>query len=173
MDIFIEEIVKKKKRPLRFLTSLGAILLGIILIIIILALGVNFIQFLPSVLMIAIIAVGYGIYYVITSDNVEFEYSLVNSDIDIDKIINRKKRKHLYTISLYNLEAFGTRNHPDFEGFLKNPLAKKVYACHDKKAKDIFYLVFNQGSTKTMLFINPSEKIIQQIAKRNPKTPLI
>ncbi|MBR5155861.1 MAG: hypothetical protein IKW62_05225 [Clostridia bacterium] len=169
MDVFIEEIVRKKKTQGDFLLVLGVLLLGSLISAVLLAIVLPvFIKYGTFVLAL-VIAVIYGVYYVVTSVNVEYEYALVNAELDVDKIINKTRRKRLATPNIREIEDFGTKKEPGFGRYLKNSSITKVYACRDKKAEDIFFLVYNQGDTKMMLIFNPSAEIIDQIAKRNPQ----
>ena len=173
MDIFIEEMVKKHKTTSAKLLSAGSIVLGLLFVILLFAVIFPlFYQFSSLILVLAAVIL-YGIYTLASSFNVEYEYSLVNSEMDIDQITNRKKRKHLATVSLHGLESFGTLKNPDFSRYAQMTEVKKIYACRDKSAEDTFFLVANIGTAKTMLVFSPNEKIKEQIAKRNPKKPMI
>lgn len=171
--VFIEEIVKRKKTATDYLATAAVLALGAalaaILITIILPVFIKF----GTVVLLLVVAVFYGIYYFLQTVDVEFEYSLVNAEIDVDKIMGKKRRKRMVTVYIRDLEDFGTRKNPEFNRYMSNSDIKKVYACRDKNADDIFFTVYNEGSTRIMLLFNPSEKIIDQIAKRNPKKQLI
>ena len=79
MDTFFEQIVAKKKGAPEWLIIIGTILAGL------LVLGFVFL-FANSFLVIALVGVGYGAWWLITTQNVEYEYCVTNGDIDIDKI---------------------------------------------------------------------------------------
>lgn len=171
--IFIEELVRKKKTATDYLAVTGVLALGAALAATLLAVILPvFIKF-GTVVLLLVIAVFYGIYYFLQSIDVEYEYALVNAEIDVDKIMGKNRRKRMVTVYLRNLEAFGTRKNPEFNRYIENSGIKKVYACRDKNADDVFFTVYDEGATRIMLLFNPSDKIIDQIAKRNPKKPLI
>lgn len=173
MEIFIEEMVKKHKSGAYYVKLLGlgalcallvSLLMGIILPI--------FPGFGPIIFLLAAGCI-YGAYYLATSEEQEFEYSLVNNEIDIDKIVNRKKRKHVTTANLRELDSFGTAKNPEFARYLRDAGVKKLYACRDKNAEDVFFLVYSENTVKKMLIFSPSEKMIDIIVKYNPKKVLI
>jgi hypothetical protein len=173
MDVFIEEMVNKRKTKSHILISVGSILLGILAIFFLLTVVFRLFYQFSSLIMLAVFGVIYGVYTLVTAFNIEYEYSLVNTEIDVDQITNRKKRKRLATATIRNLEAFGTTKNPDFARYEAMPELKKVYACIDKSADNTFFIVYHTGNGKAMLVFSPSERIIEQIAKRNPKIPLI
>ncbi len=169
MDIFIEEIIRRKKTPMDFVIVLGVLLLGSLLSAVLLAIVLPVFFNYGAFVLALVIAVLYGVYYTISSLNVEYEYALINTELDIDKIINKNRRKRLTTPNIREIEAFGGKKSYEYGKYLKDSSVTKIYACRDKMAEDIFFLVYYQGDTKMMLLFNPSERIIDQIAKRNPQ----
>ena len=81
-DVFIEEIVKKKKEPLDWLKIVAILLLCLGLAAGFLFLG----MFFPFCWVLAGLSVYFG-YFFISRRSVEFEYSLTNDVFDIDKIL--------------------------------------------------------------------------------------
>ena len=66
--------------------SLGVSILGAILIFV----SIFLTPVSPMIPFLVICGVIYGVYYVISSRSLEFEYSITNGDIAVDKIINRR-----------------------------------------------------------------------------------
>lgn len=90
-DIFVEYMVKKKIGGKDILVCLGASVLGAILIFV----GLLLTPIMPMIPFLVVCGVIYGLYWVISSRSVEFEYSITNGDIAVDKIMNRRIRKRL------------------------------------------------------------------------------
>ncbi|MBR5613944.1 MAG: hypothetical protein IKW64_01395 [Clostridia bacterium] len=173
MEIFVEEMVAKKKTAAFFARTLGLVAACFVAVMFLMTVVTALVPaFAPFVFLVSAAAV-YGTYILITAGNVEFEYSLVNNEIDVDKIMSRRKRKRLTTANLRELEAFGTKANPDYERYLKDPSAKKIFACEDKNADNVFFLVYNENTLKKMLIFSPGEKITAVVARFNPKTPII
>lgn len=169
MEIFIEQIVSKKKS-----------VFDIVLVFVLLtaATGVAFLLFnfsymYPSfgtVLFLAIAAVYYFSYTFAVSRNLEYEYSMVNHEIDIDKIMNRKKRKRITTLNVRKMECFGKKSKSsDFNKYYSDVAIKKLYACEDKNDDELYFAVFVNDGTKFMLLFNPKEEIVEKIVKFNPR----
>ncbi len=100
MDTFIEQIVKKKFSNLDYLIFIGEILIGFIILLLSWA-------FIPFFFSVVFVAVCIAEYYLLTSRNLEYEYSVTNGDITIDKIINKRSRKRLITMDAHEIEAMG------------------------------------------------------------------
>ena len=169
MEIFIEEMIKRKKTPSDYLLVVGIVTLAVFLVFLMLFVLMTIFHAFAFIIFLLAVGIAYGAYFLVAAQNVEFEYSLVNTEIDVDKITNKTRRKRLTTASIRGLEAFGTRKNPDFDRYLNNSAVTKIYACREKSADDIFFMVYNQSEKKIMLIFNPSEKVIDQITKRNPQ----
>ena len=84
-DIFVEEMVVRRKTPLNLLLTVLMILGGAALIILVwLA-----VPFISTVLMVII---GFAVYLGVKFQYVEYEYSFTNGDLDVDKIMAKRKR---------------------------------------------------------------------------------
>ena len=98
MDTFFEQIVAKKKGAVEWLIIVGIVLLGLIVLSLVFLFAYSF-------LVIALVGVGYGAWWLITNQNVEYEYCVTNGDIDVDKITARRKRKRLVSVSGRKIES--------------------------------------------------------------------
>lgn len=168
MDIFLEQLVKKKRGFKELLTVLFSIL-GVLVVlwflpIVFIIPGIGFALFAVCVILI------YLLYFLITSINQEFEYCFTNGILDVDKIINMRKRKKVLEINVRKMEVMGNKAAPEYRRYLEDSNVKKVYACTHKDAEDLCFLVYSDESGKTvMLLFNPNEKIIDAIRRYNPQ----
>lgn len=103
MDILVEQIVKKRNTSADTAKKAG-IILGLSLSVVIVF--VFFSWLMPINLFVAA-----GLIYIefmlITGFDCEYEYIVTNGEIDIDKIIAKRKRKRLLTVKTSAFEAFG------------------------------------------------------------------
>lgn len=168
MDIFIEQLVKKKRGVKELLTVLGSILGALVVLWIVpfafIIPGVGFALFALCVIFV------YLLYFLVTSINQEFEYCFTNGVLDVDKIINMRKRKKMLEINVRKMEVMGSRQSGEFRKYMENANVKKVYACTSRDAEDLCFLVFPDESGKNfMLLFNPNEKMIDAIRRYNPQ----
>lgn len=104
MDIFVEQIVKKevtgKDWAIRTAIGLGmGILLAVSLFV--------FLFIMPILGLPLFVGVIWGGWYLITNTDCEYEYIVTNGEIDIDKIIAKRKRVRLITAKASAFEGFG------------------------------------------------------------------
>lgn len=160
MDVFIEQIVKKKMTTADMLKIVGICFLTILVIFasfmifpMIPAVG----SFLSMLSPLIIVGACYGAYYLITAQNLEYEYIMTNGEIDIDKIINRRKRKRMITVNTRDFSEFGLyKDAPDASGMTT------ILACTSIDDPETYYAVLDHSKHgKCMLIFNPNEKLLK------------
>ncbi len=103
MDTFFEQIVKKKKTPLEWGIMLGTVVAAALLLYGILCIPqLMAMPILPTAL---ILGIGYGGWWLLTSQNMEFEYCVTNGDIDIDLIVAKRKRTRIVSVAGRKIES--------------------------------------------------------------------
>lgn len=103
MDIFCEQIIKRKMGA-KDIAIMAATVLGALVIL-------TLVMIIPQLFMFALLilaGVCFAIYYIVTSIDWEFEYSITNGDFTCDKIIHRRKRKRQFSIDLHDVDEIGT-----------------------------------------------------------------
>ena len=164
MDIFIEKLVDRKKDGKDILIITGVIFLTVLLSFIVL---VNF-MYLNMFGPLIIAALIWACYIVVSSRSVEFEYSLTNNELDVDKIISRRKRKRVVTVDARKIEIFAPVLRERFARDTGN--IKKTYRCDGNRNPDGTYFVvfFEKDGGKSALIFEPNEKMIDGFRRYNP-----
>ena len=88
-DNFHEQLVTKKPKG----NPLAIRIIVVVLIILFLTIGALFLGFLSIIIAVVLGVAAY--FYIFPSLRVEYEYSLVNHELDITAIYNKSKRKEL------------------------------------------------------------------------------
>ncbi len=166
MDVFVEYMVKRRKTAADFIKIILTLLLGLALVFVVTVLFAA-IPFITSFILVAVAGVCYLAYRIITSVNVEYEYILTNSDLDVDAIISARKRKRLASINLRQIDSFGKLS--GSESRVLGRSYKYIMAAEDKKAENTYYIVFDNDEEKSVLLFTPNEKIIKRIEMLNPQ----
>lgn len=159
MDIFVEQLVKKKFGTKDYLI-IAAILLGGLVII-----TASFL--IPSISFLIIIGVAFGAYYLISARSVEFEYSVTNGNITIDKVINRRSRKRVISVEAHDIEEMG-KFKPEI---LKNKSSfKPYYASQMDSGENSWYFCAHTSKNGNVLVIfDPDEKVMGAIKPFIPR----
>ncbi len=172
MDVFIEKIVEKKRGPIQVLGTLGMVLASVFVAYVLMFVVAPMLPIqIGTYMLLPALGVFFLAYRLAVAQNVEFEYSMVNCEIDVDKIINRRSRKRLTTVDVKGLEAFGISGEctAEYNKYLSDIGIKKIFACADKTKADNYFLVYYAESVKTMLVFEPSDEMVEIIKKFNPK----
>lgn len=161
MDLFIEQVVKKKRTVKDTLIFIITILM-VILIPTVLAVGalLKFISayFLMIAFFLFVIGV-WVIWYVRVNQNVEFEYQMVQDTLVVSKIIDKRRRKTMVKIDVKNFDVMDKAENEEVAGMN----FMKVYeACGDFNDKsNNYYAVYQHSSFgKTALVFTPNEKVL-------------
>lgn len=164
LDTYCEYIIKRKKGVKEGLVITGIVLLGLILFYIVpgLVSMVSFISFLSP---LAMVAIAYGAYKLVTNFNIEFEYTLTGSDLDIDKITNRAKRKRVISVARNEIDIVAPLGSDALPPL--NNVEIIDASSHLKEAK-IYVMTVNQD-TKKAIYFEPNGEMIARLKERNPK----
>jgi len=101
----------------------------------------------------------------VISKNIEFEYSYFEGDLEIDKIINKKKRKRIANVSVKDFEVFGAIK--AFQQVRQKP--EETFYCNSSPdAEESSFFITNYNAKRTAFFFEPNEPMIAEIIRRIP-----
>lgn len=161
MDNYCEQLVEKRKT--------GADIARMVLVSLGLILGASACMFLSiyfGITFLVIFAVGLlalGV-WLVSGMNVEYEYIVTNNEMDIDKIIGRRKRKRMITVDLNKADDFG--GYPPEEDIDADTT---VHATTGFEKNAHYLLVQHNDYGKVKVIFNPNEKLREAIAHEVPK----
>ena len=160
MDTYSEQLVARAStgadKAKKILISTGAILLATVLM------WLSIVFAFYSLILLVFGVLGLGVYLVSNMD-VEYEYIITNNEMDVDKIIGRRKRKRMITLDLASAEDLAP--YPTDEDI---KVDATVHASTGYE-KDAHYLLVQHGSYgKVMLIFNPNEKTREAIMQEVP-----
>ncbi|ADD03031.1 conserved hypothetical protein [Thermoanaerobacter italicus Ab9] len=164
MDAFIEKLVKRQKTSKDTLFSIGVVVAALIIVFGVIPL----IPIVRNLWIFFLFLFAYLAYYLIRSRNIEFEYSLTNSELDVDKIIDQKKRKHVISVDCRDFEVMAKINSNKFTQDIKT-IKNRIEAVSSMSSPDVYFAVFEDKGLKTVLFFEPNEKMIEVIARYIPR----
>ena len=162
MDVYVEQLIVKspdgKDMAKKVLIVAGALVIVILCFLF-------FMPFVPILAALVGFGVMYGAYYLLTGVYCEYEYIVTNGDIDIDKIVGKRKRTRLVSASVKNFTSFGRlENAPQTSGSITTVKASDGTG-HD------FYADFTHSKLgETRIIFSPSEKTLEAIKPFLPRT---
>lgn len=162
MDTYSEQLVTKKKNQNDSMKKLIIILTAIILCGFLVFASLLYFEF-ALLAVAALAAVIFGAYKLISGFNIEYEYSITNGEIDIDKIIAQRKRVHMLTAEVKSFTEFGK-----YESVNDSFSGTTVKA--DGADEEAFFAEFkSEDYGETRLIFSPDEKFMKCIKLYLPR----
>jgi hypothetical protein len=158
---FNEQVVKRAKKPKNLIIKIIAVLLLILIPVICFVLAFTFISYMIYVGFFLFLAGIYIVWYVFTSQNVEFEYSVSGGELEVAKIISLRKRKKICKIKINEIEILG-KGEKTIEGMR---FAKSYIAAADlDKDDDNYFAVFNSAARgRCLLIFTPNSDTLESM----------
>lgn len=186
MDFYMEYMLKKKKdgKDIAIIASvitLGVLLTAAMLIVIFASalalMGSRISSFAFSVGFVLIALIWYGAYLIISSRNIEYEYILTNSEVDMDRIMSRKGRKRVASFDFAEAEIVANIEDDAHNHRYKNPEQgmKVTDITGDKSRGGVYFVDYfdHEKNEKRRVLFQPTAKMIEAIRKCNPRNVFI
>lgn len=158
MDTFFEQLVAIKKTSKTWLAYFAIALLAIAIM------TVTF-WIVPQIFIIVIAVVFFGIYKLYSLLNIEYEYIITNSIMDIDRIIAKSSRKRVLTFNLGEVERVEKYRADLPQEMLKDCL----FACNKNDENAIVMIIHSDGKPKKSLIVAPDDRMKDAMKKFLPK----
>ena len=167
-DVFIERMIKKKFESTDVLILLGIVVGMIVAVLIGFVVGFMLVPF-PMLTLLVALGAGFGGYKLLTMRLLEYEYSLTNGYVAVDKIMNRASRKRMTAFECNTAEDIG--QYPQNEARLKfQSFDTRIFATEYSDHRDAWYMIVRSQKTgKTLVVFNPDEDLLEGIKKFIPR----
>ena len=163
MDSFVEQLVKKKKSPAQIAAMVATALVALVLI----AGCVLFMAILGIFAALAIAAIAYGAWYLLTAQNIEYEYCITNGDIDIDRIVAQRKRKRIVSVAGRKIESAGRYTPEKWSG---RQVDRTVIAAPSANEEGLYYFSYHSKKRgHTLVVFQPNDRVKDAVYDSLPK----
>jgi hypothetical protein len=170
MDSFVEQIVVKRSEMRDNLKRAGFMAGGLLLCFTFMTL-VMFIAVLAPILILLSFGTVWGTWVLVQSTFIEYEYIITNNEMDIDKIMARKKRRRLITIKIDKAEDWGIYTDRKTEDARTDAFAsvQVTVAAHDCSYRNLWFIVTNHHKHgKTNVLFSPNRAVLEALNKHVP-----
>ena len=153
MDSFVEQIVVKKKTFTDYLAIVGTVLLAIVLMV------ACWLFLTPFFLAVAF-AGGFGIWWMVVNRSYEYEYCITNGDVDVDKIIGKRKRERVVSVVGRKVEKLM----PYETGMDLSRFQRFVMAAPSLKEEGLWYFTYHSKKNgNTCVVFQPDERVLKAL----------
>lgn len=166
MDLFVEQLVKRKNRPVETAFRISMLLVfglsaGFCILIVVFQL-LGLFSFLGIVAAAGII---FGAWYLNGRLNLEYEYCLTNGDFDVDVITNRSSRRRVTAFECKNVESVSRyRKDTPYEG------RTVIFAANDDAPLLMAVDVMSRKNGRILLVIEPNDDLYATFRRCLPRS---
>jgi hypothetical protein len=165
-EVFMEKIVQRRKTSKDYLKIVGLLMAFTIFLFVIVLLG-NVAPFLMTFIPFLLFGGGYGVWYLMSSMNREFEYIVTNGDLDIDTIIARRKRKRLYSGKSKDFELMAKVGGDEYREAQKG--SRKLLDCSSSiDSPNNWFILTEYKGQKLMVIFAPDDRMLKSLKRFNP-----
>ena len=164
MDVFVEQILRLRRTPAVKLLQIFIILLAVG-VCFLAYIGLSFSRYSYLIILVCVVIM-FLAWKFIGRYFVEFEYSLTNGMMDIDKITNAKKRKRLIAADCKTIEAYGKY---DEKAHNNKNYRQRIMAANPSSNNLFCFVCSQEGKGTTLVILEPNEKFMEALRMFLPK----
>ena len=169
MDTFLEYMIKRKRNAKDIAKIFGSIIGAVAACV---AVGF-FISISPLWMFIPWFLVAffvwYGVYIIISRQNVEYEYSFTNGELDIDAIYSKRRRVHILSVKVREFDICAPVYDERFaQQYIDVSGVKNYYkVAGSMESQNVYFADFMQNGDKVRLYFEPPKKMAEAIKRFN------
>lgn len=163
-DLYLEELVKKKRTGKDNAMRIGLMVLTAVLVVMAL-LSWNIVILIPT------IAICIADFFLFPRFNVEWEYQYVNGEIDVDRILSKAKRKRIATYDIANAEILAPARSHQLDHYNSNPRLKVLdyTSCDPERERLVYAMIVSKEGQLTKILFEPSEQMVKDLRTKAPR----
>ena len=169
---YVEYLVPMKNNKSLLLKKAGIILLAIALSVA----GASFILSTPFVpiMVIYLVLVGILTWYLWQFVSIEFEYSIVMGEMEMDIIYGQRHRKKLACAKIKDMTIIAPYAKEYEQQMSASDINKTIFAAGDIKSPDTYFCIYNdEKNGKTLLFFEATRKTLDIMKFYNSSATVI
>ena len=156
-DVYTEQLIKKQ-------TSMKDVLIKALLVALTIVSVLSIFMFTFGIIALIVMIVVDVIMF--PRLKVEYEYLFVNGDLDIDKIMNKSKRKKVFSVSSDQLEMLAPVGSVELMQYKK----AKTYDCSSGSGDgNLYALVAVIGGEVCQVIFEPNDTIVEGFFMKAPR----
>ena len=155
-DALYEQLISR--RPKAY--DLPVRILVILVIVAVAILGMPFVGFLSFVIAVVLAVIAY--YFIFPKLSVEYEYIILNHDLQIDAIYNKAKRKRLQSLDIQGAEIIAPKGSPRLNSY--RPDKTYDYTSGDPNGK-AYAIMVPMDQKNVCICIEPDAQMLDHMSQ--------
>lgn len=160
-DLYSEWIVKRKKPAWAFAAKTALICLTVLFALATMT-GILWFMLIPAV------AMGYLTYRLSLNWDLEYEYTFVKGELDIDKIMAKSKRKRCCVVNMDQTEIVAPEGAHQLDSFKDTPCKTMDFSSHIAENKKYIMYTSYQNEMVKIIF-EPNERMLDDMWNTAPR----
>ena len=163
-DLYLEELVKKKRTGKDNAMRIGLMALTAVLVVLAL-LSWNMLIIVPA------IAICVADIFIFPRFQTEWEYQYVNGEIDVDRILNKAKRKRIASFDISNAEILAPAASHRLDYYNNNPKmkVKDFTSCVPEISKSIYAMIVSKEGEIQKILFEPTQQMLRDLRAKAPR----
>ena len=116
--------------------------------------------------LILAVAFGFASHFLKMFGDIEFEYLYIDKELQIDRILNKNKRKRMETLDLNELEILAPIRSHELDGYRNRDMKKADYSSGEESHDSQKYMLV--VNNKQIIF-EPTEEMVKTIKRFAPR----
>lgn len=157
---YVEHLVPLQEKKMLRGKKIGIVLLGVfLLVLLIFATTVSFLQFLGQFIPFFLLGIAVLVWYLWRFVSVEFEYTISGGEITFDVVYGRRQRKPYYSAKISKMETIAPLVQKDLSAERISGATREVFCASSRQNPATWYaVVAEEGGGKTLLFFEMTAK---------------
>ena len=131
-----------------------------------LAAALLFVPYIRMLVVFVLVGIIYGAWWLITTQNIEYEYCVTNGDIDVDQITARRKRKRLVSVSGRKIQSLL----PFDSTAPMGKYQRVVMVAPSLTAEGLWCFTYHSKKNgNTFVVFQPNERVLRELYAGLPK----
>lgn len=177
-DVYLEYLIKRKPTGKQIAAKValvaGASVLTLVLLYLMLVFGMLVSPAMRQMVFtfgpLLILGAWYGAYLVNNMLNIEYEYILTNSSLDIDKVLAKKGRKPFVSFDFKDITICAPVDDNMHNSDYKNVKPEKVYdAIGNPAMGNVYFVDYTENNSRVRVLFQPTGKMIEMAKRYNPR----
>ena len=158
-DIYAEWLVKRKSPAYLPLVYIGGVILGLLGIWLMISFKWGFV---PFIIIAFVLFVGRRFL------SVEYEYTFVTNELDIDRIFSKSSRKNALNIQMSTVETVEPASDGRREMLVSGGAQYKNYTSREDDVQTYLIVFSDEEGARTVVEFEPNEKLLNAMWRCSP-----
>lgn len=164
-DVFVEQLIECRQDTKGSLSKLGIVIAAIAVSTLFLVVGA-----LRFIFPFVLAACCWGAYQLIRNLNFEYEYSFTNGELDVDKIIGRRKRERLLSIKVRSISLMAPMTEMYRSEYESDSIGSSIDASSSPKSENRWFAKYTDtAGVLTLLIFEPNDRLIAAMRTFNSR----